>query len=142
MATLTQFNEGIAGIRLRIDKPVFSIGRGKDNDISIDDELVSKLHAVIEAVNLDTKAEGYAYYLQDKDSTNGTYVNDKRVTAIRKLENDDIIRIGLSNFKFTDDLHEDLQETAQLFKSWIPGVYYTGEKKKKSSKKKVNKGKK
>ena len=50
MATLVQLKEGVAGIRLRIDQPQFRIGRATDNDISIDDELVSKTHAVIEAM--------------------------------------------------------------------------------------------
>ncbi len=138
MASLIQIKDGTSGLRLRIDKPLFRLGRSSDNEISIDDELVSKLHAVIEAMQPAEPANGYDYYLQDKDSTNGTFVNDKRVNLYR-LKHNDVVRIGLNSFRFVDDAHEDLDETAQLYRSWIPGVYYTGQKQpggKKAAKKK------
>lgn len=133
MATLVQLKEGAAGIRLRIDKPQFRIGRATDNEISIDDELVSKTHAVIEA--MENQSQGvFEYYIQDQQSTNGTYVNNKKV-ELYKLSNGDVVRIGMSNFKFLDDTNEDPAETAQLHKTWIPGVFVTKPKKKKSKKK-------
>ncbi|MDH5407014.1 MAG: FHA domain-containing protein [Gammaproteobacteria bacterium] len=131
MATLVQYKDGVAGIRLQIDKPRFRIGRGPDNEISIDDELVSIVHAVIEIIQNDT--ENVEYYLQDQQSTNGTFVNDKKI-SLYKLANEDVIRIGLNNFKFIDDHSQDMEETAQLHNTWIPGVYYTGKKKKKKKK--------
>jgi len=137
MATLVQLKEGVAGIRLRIDKPQFSLGRAKDNEISIDDELVSKTHAIIEVME-NTERAGFDYYLQDQDSTNGTYVNDKKI-GLYKLSNGDVIRIGVSNFKFLDDTNDDPAETAQLHKTWIPGVFVTKPKEKKSKKKAAKK---
>lgn len=133
MATLVQLKEGVAGIRLRIDKPQFRIGRARDNEISIDDELVSKTHAIIEAVENKQQAS-FDYYIQDQQSTNGTYVNDKKV-ELYKLSNEDVVRIGVSNFRFLDDTNDDPAETAQLHKTWIPGVFITKPKKKKSKKK-------
>ncbi len=127
MATLVQLKEGVAGIRLRIDQPQFRIGRATDNDISIDDELVSKTHAVIEAMENKQRA-AFDYYVQDQQSTNGTYVNDKKID-LYKLSNGDVVRIGTSNFKFLDDTNEDPAETAQLHKTWIPGVFVTKPKK-------------
>jgi len=128
MATLVQLKEGVAGIRLRLDKPQFRIGRAKDNEISIDDELVSKTHAIIEAMENKEQAV-FDYYIQDQQSTNGTYVNDKKIN-LYKLSNGDVIRIGMSNFKFLDDTNDDPAETAQLHKTWIPGVFVTKPKKK------------
>ena len=136
MAILVQLRDGIAGIRLRIDKPQFRIGRAGENELSIDDELVSKIHAVIEVMRNDDGSP-FDYYLQDQESTNGTFVNDKKI-GLYKLANGDIIRIGTTNFKFLDDSNEDPAETAQLHKTWIPGVFVTGTKKK-SSKKKAKK---
>lgn len=139
MATLVQYKDGVAGIRLQIDKQQFRIGRGTDNEISIDDELVSKLHAIIEVVESQDNEGAFEYYLQDQESTNGTFVNDKKV-GLYKLGNEDVIRIGLNNFKFLDDHNRDLEETAQLHSTWIPGVFYTGKKKKqKKNKKKAKK---
>jgi len=130
MATLMQYKDGVAGIRLQIDKQQFRIGRGPNNEISIDDELVSVIHAVIEVIQHE---DGFEYYLQDQQSTNGTFVNDKKVN-LYKLANEDVIRIGMNNFKFLDDHSLDMEETAQLHNTWIPGVYYTGKKKKKKKK--------
>lgn len=135
MATLVQLKDSAAGIRLRIDKPQFRIGRATENEISIDDELVSKTHAVIEAMPNDERAS-LDYYIQDQESTNGTFVNDAKI-GLHKLSNGDIIRIGMSNFKFLDDANDDPAETAQLHKTWIPGVFVT--KPKKKAKKKATK---
>ncbi len=133
MATLVQLKEGAAGIRLRIEQPQFRIGRAKNNDLSIDDELVSKLHSIIEMMENKERAT-FDYYIQDQQSTNGTYVNDKKID-LYKLSNGDVVRIGLSNFKFLDDTNDDPAETAQLHKTWIPGVFVTKPKKKKAKKK-------
>ena len=128
MALLIQITDGKAGLRILLDQPMTRIGRDTENEVSLDDELVSKLHAVIEAVP-STEVEGQLeYYLQDQDSTNKTYVNDEPVT-LRKLQHDDVIRIGMNNFQFIEQDPDDLEETAKLHKSWIPGVYYTGKKK-------------
>ena len=130
MAMLIQYNEDEAGIRLPIDKQQMRIGRDTSNDISIDDDLVSKEHAILEVV-MSTSEEGkIKYYLQDLKSTNHTFVNDELVT-LHKLQNGDIIRIGMNNFKFVNELDGDLDETAKLQKTWIPGVYITKNKDKK-----------
>lgn len=128
MATLVQLKDGVAGIRLQIDKVQFRLGRGKDNEISIDDELVSKTHAIIEAMQ-NKETGGFDYYIQDQESTNGTYVNDRKI-SLHKLSNGDVVRIGASNFRFMDDASDDPAETAKLHKTWIPGVFITGPKKK------------
>ena len=135
MAMLVQFNEDEAGIRLPIDKQQIRIGRDTGNDISIDDDLVSKEHAILEVVMSPIEEGKLEYYLQDLNSTNHTYVNDERIT-LYKLKHGDIIRVGMNNFKFLDEISGDLDETAKLHKTWIPGVYYTKNKNKKKNKKK------
>ena len=127
MAMLIQYNEDEAGIRLHIDKQPMRIGRDTTNDISIDDDLVSKEHAILEVVMSTTEEGKVEYYLQDLKSTNHTFVNDELVT-LHKLQNGDIIRIGMNNFKFVDELDGDMDETAKLQKTWIPGVYITKNK--------------
>ncbi len=126
MAILIQNNN--AGIKFPIDKQCIRIGRGKENEICIDDELVSKGHAVIEVVLRSEKTAQVDYMLQDLGSTNHTFVND-RLVSLHKLANDDVIRIGVSNFRFVDEDDGGLDETSKLYKTWIPGVFYTGNKK-------------
>ena len=133
MAMLIQYNEDEAGIKLPIDKQQIRIGRDTSNDISIDDDLVSKEHAILEVVMSTTEEGKLEYYLQDLKSTNHTFVNDELV-SLYKLQNGDIIRIGMNNFKFVDELDGDLDETAKLQKTWIPGVYITKNKDKKNKK--------
>jgi len=63
-----------------------TIGRHEDNGIVIDNLSVSTFHARIDKA-------GSNYLLTDLQSTNGTYVNDQRVTSC-KLSNGDNILVG------------------------------------------------
>jgi len=124
MALLVLIQDDNAGVRFIIDKPKLLIGRSVDNDICLDDELVSKCHAYIEIVTTDNGKVKVEYFLHDQESTNFSYVNEERV-SIRRLSDNDIIRIGKSNFRFVDDQRENLDVTTRLEKTWIPGVYVT-----------------
>lgn len=131
MALLIQDSESGAGIKLSIEKQRTTIGRDESNDISLDDELASKHHAVLEVI---CSEDNIRFLLQDLNSTNHTFVNDEPVD-LRDLKDGDLIRIGMSNFRFISQELDSMDETAQLYKTWIPGVFYTGKKKKKVKKK-------
>jgi len=66
-----------------------TIGRDTSNSVSLDDKLVSRNHALIK------KVKG-VFFIQDLDSTNGTYVNGKRIPANEYvcLQPNDKIMIG------------------------------------------------
>ena len=134
MALLLLLQDDSVGVRFLIEKEKTSIGRGPDNDICLDDELVSKCHAVIEVVVSTDDNKKVEYFLHDQDSTNYSYVNEERV-GIRRLSNNDIIRIGKNNFRFVDDQRDNLEVTTKLQKTWIPGVYVTKKGKSKDKKK-------
>jgi pSer/pThr/pTyr-binding forkhead associated (FHA) protein len=126
MAMIVHLHEGVASKRFLIDKAILRIGRDPDSDIYIDDAVVSAEHAVIEAKE-STDPEGTPeYYLKDLKSTNGTFVNGKKISRIR-LQNNDMIRVGWNNFKFIEETKKDPAKTTKIHKSWIPGVYYTEE---------------
>lgn len=72
---------------------ITSIGRKESNDIIIDEAFVSSEHAFIEKYKQD-------YWLTDLNSTNGTYVNDCRISQKVLLQNDDLIKIGAASFRF------------------------------------------
>ena len=130
MALLIQLTGSGTGIKLQLSEKQIVFGRDEDCDVSLDDELVSQHHAVLEVVVTpdDNRVE---YILQDKKSTNHTYVNDQLIDRCH-LENADIIRIGKSNFRFEDEAKGDFAETLVLHDTWFPGVFYTkpGKKKK------------
>ena len=72
--------------------PRTSIGRVRENEISIPKPSVSRKHAVIAQT-----PEGYV--ITDLDSGNGTFVNDERVKT-RKLKDGDRVRLGDRAFVF------------------------------------------
>jgi pSer/pThr/pTyr-binding forkhead associated (FHA) protein len=122
MAALIQFKGNVDGVTLRLEQRVCRLGRSVDNDITINDELVSKHHAVIEARHAPDSDVPFEYFIEDCGSTNGTFVNDQQIDLCQ-LHNDDIVRLGVNNFRFVDDANDDLAATIKIHKTWIPGLY-------------------
>ena len=82
--------QGILIKEYSLDKPSLTVGRKDDNDICIDHMAVSGHHARID------KREGNAesfYTVTDLNSTNGTFVNGKKMTTA-VLKPNDWITIG------------------------------------------------
>lgn len=98
MAILIQYANGVPGVKFLLDKNEITIGRGLDNDISIDDEFVSKQHAVIHLIEDELTAR-MDCILIDNNSTNHTYINNTPITAHRLDEHDKIF-IGQNEFRF------------------------------------------
>ncbi len=124
MARIVQLLDGIATAQFEIDKPAVRIGRSPESDVYIDDASVSTAHCIIETVAPESEEGTTAYYIRDLGSTNGTYVNIDRVER-QRLVHEDVIRVGLKNFKFIDENSAEYVKTAKIKKSWIPGVYFT-----------------
>ncbi len=76
-----------AGMQFRLDRPVLRIGRGSGSDVFLQDSQASRQHAEI-------SQQGDQLFIRDLGSTNGTFVNNDRVTATRLLNPGDQIRIG------------------------------------------------
>ena len=72
--------------RVRLDKPVTTLGRQESADVFINDESVSRQHAWI-------AREGKQYVLRDRDSRCGTFVNGQPITEC-VLFTGDRIRLG------------------------------------------------
>jgi hypothetical protein len=72
---------------------VITIGRSPQADVQIDDPFASAAHARI------FEREGN-YYLEDQESTNGTYLNERRVDSRQRLRAEDTIRIGDTRFRY------------------------------------------
>jgi type II secretory pathway predicted ATPase ExeA len=77
-----------------MDKPRLLIGRSDHNDIPIASRFISRHHALI-------VRHGSATFLMDLNSTNGTYVNSRRISN-HVLMHDDIIAVGHHRIKFSD----------------------------------------
>ena len=83
-----------------LSEQVFTIGRALHCNLSIDDPHISQHHTQIipDRDELDGKV---SYRLKDLYSTNGTYVNNQRIDAVR-LKDHDIVCIGSSMFTFCE----------------------------------------
>jgi hypothetical protein len=66
---------------------VTSLGRDVNNTVVVDDPFASAEHAVL-------TFRGRAWYLEDRGSTNGTYVNASRIDGLAPIGFGDEIQIG------------------------------------------------
>jgi FHA domain-containing protein len=83
-----------AGEVVTIDSHALRVGRGGDNDLSVEgDEYASSHHARFEP-----RRDGV--YVEDVGSTNGTFVNGIRLTRERRLAPGDVVRIGETDLRF------------------------------------------
>jgi len=82
-----------AGAEFPVDSAPVTVGRGGQNDLVLDgDEFASARHARIEA-------RGDGVWVQDLDSTNGTFVNGDRVVGAERMRAGDILRIGETDLR-------------------------------------------
>lgn len=91
---------------------VTTIGREATNVIVIADPSVSRLHATVEK-----KEDGY--YLVDKNSSNGTFINGKKVSR-QKLSHQDKVNLGNASMVFEDE--EQVAATFILPRSEMPPI--------------------
>ena len=88
-----------------------NIGRDPDCDITLDDETVSGRHALI-TVRPSAYLEGLLDLLiEDQGSSNGTFVNDKRLSKRHMLKHDETVCIGGHAFTLIDEGTRALETT-------------------------------
>jgi len=87
--------DGVVIKEVQLTKDRTTLGRRLYNDVVIDNLAVSGEHAVLQM-------SGNEIYLEDLNSTNGTYVNGK---AVRKqlLQSGDFVEIGRYNIKYVSE---------------------------------------
>src|SRR5690606_35828458 len=98
------------GRRYVLDQDVITIGRGRDNDIVLPSDCVSRRHA-----RLERRSDGI--YIVDLASTNGTFINDERKPAReRRLGRGDQVKIGDTIFKYLTGSDIELQYHEIIFR--------------------------
>ena len=105
MALLTLQFKDLALKEFELTGQSMTMGREPDNDIIVENLLVSGYHARIDPA-------GREYVLTDLQSKNGTFVNGERVTST-KLKDGDQILIGKHTIVFTLS-EEEIQEDQKL----------------------------
>jgi predicted component of type VI protein secretion system len=77
-----------------MDKERYTIGRLPDNDVRIDNPTVSGHHSLIINILNDS-------FLEDLNSTNGTYVNGKLIKK-HALQHGDVVTVGRHQLRYVD----------------------------------------
>ena len=89
---LTALTAALGDLQLSVSDSL-SVGRGSDNDVVLGSKAVSRNHAVLSV--LDTEL-----YVKDLDSSNGTFVNDKRIEANKTVQLNADDKLGFASFEF------------------------------------------
>ena len=101
-------------------KNIISIGRSDDNDVVLNHSSISRRHATIE------KKSQEEFIILDQNSTNGTYINGKRLNGSQRISKNDIIIIGRFQLSLSGVLRDLSQEVAiraeRIIKQFDNGV--------------------
>ncbi len=105
MARLVLHLDGQVLAEYNMSKERYTIGRLPDNDIRIDNPAVSGHHALVINILNDS-------FLEDLNSTNGTYVNGKIIKK-HALQHGDVITVGHHALRFVDSEVEEPEDEFQ-----------------------------
>ena len=103
MGKLVVSLDGVVIKEVQISKDKTSLGRRPYNDIVIDNLAVSGEHAVLQLVGRDV-------FIEDLNSTNGTYINGKAVKK-QLLQHGDTVEIGKYKIRYLMDEGQDYEKT-------------------------------
>ena len=106
--------DGVVIKEVQLTKDRTSLGRRPYNDIVIDNLAVSGEHAVLQM-------SGNEVFVEDLNSTNGTYLNGKAVKK-QLLTNGDSVEIGKYKIKYVNEAANSGFEKTMVFKAGSAGT--------------------
>jgi pSer/pThr/pTyr-binding forkhead associated (FHA) protein len=116
MGKLVVSLDGVVIKEVQITKDKTTLGRRPYNDIVIDNLAVSGEHAVLQMVGSDV-------FIEDLNSTNGTYINGKAVKK-QLLAHNDTVEVGKYKIKFMVEDGTDYEKTMIMKPGQMaPGAY-------------------
>jgi len=95
LAKLLVMREGVIEQTVQLTKERMTVGRHKHNDIVLNHAAVSGEHAIVTTILDDS-------FLEDLQSTNGTFVNGHRIGK-HFLQNKDVIKMAKYHLEFVSD---------------------------------------
>ena len=103
MGKLVVSLDGVVIKDVQITKDKTTLGRRPYNDIVIDNLAVSGEHAVLQMAGQDV-------FIEDLNSTNGTYINGKAIKK-QQLSHNDTVEIGKYKIKYLVEDNTDYEKT-------------------------------
>lgn len=101
--------DGVVIKEVQFTKDRTTLGRRPYNDVVIDNLAISGEHAVFQMAGTDV-------FIEDLNSTNGTYVNGKAAKK-QQLQNGDTVEVGKYKIKFVSEAAADGFEKTMMVKS-------------------------
>lgn len=117
MGKLVVSLDGVVIKEVQITKDKTTLGRRPYNDIVIDNLAVSGEHGVLQMVGNDV-------FIEDLNSTNGTYINGKAVKK-QLLAHNDTVEIGKYKIKYLVDEGNDYEKTMIMKPGSTPQPSYS-----------------
>ncbi|MES2888021.1 MAG: FHA domain-containing protein [Pseudomonadota bacterium] len=118
MGKLVVSLDGVIIKEVQITKDKTTLGRRPYNDIVIDNLAVSGEHSVLQLVGADV-------FIEDLNSTNGTYINGKSIKR-QLLVHNDTIEIGKYKIKYLFEGGSDFERTLIMKAPSQPAAYGAG----------------
>ena len=106
--------DGVVIKEVQLTKDRTTLGRRPYNDVVIDNLAISGEHAVFQMTGNDV-------FIEDLNSTNGTYVNGKAAKK-QQLHNGDTVEVGKYKIKFVHEVAGDGFEKTMMVKSGLGGL--------------------
>jgi two-component system, cell cycle response regulator len=111
-ALLVRTDSANAGQVIKLSGDRFGLGRHPDNQACVDDDGISRFHA---RISIDKSK----YWVEDLGSSNGTYINGRRVTSC-ELNNGDTLNLGPRvSFRFSAATEHEERVLKQLYESSV-----------------------
>jgi two-component system, cell cycle response regulator len=108
-ASLIQYNGSNLGKRIPLREARTVVGRTPEAHLFVNEASVSRQHAAISS-----SAGGYE--IEDLGSSNGSFINDVKVTAKAKLKDGDMIRLGTILFRFFASDNAESSMTDKIYR--------------------------
>ena len=99
----------LTGQIYRPERPIITVGRAQDSDIVLQEQGISRLHA-----RLQRGAQGWT--ITDLGSTNGTFVNDYRITAPYEIKEGDELILSNCLFHLRTEEAQSPEQTVTVMK--------------------------
>ena len=111
-ALLVRTDSTNAGQVIKLTGDRFGLGRHPDNQACVDDDGISRFHARI-------SIDKTKYWVEDLGSSNGTYINGRRITSC-ELNNGDTLNLGPRvAFRFSAATEHEERALKQLYESSV-----------------------
>lgn len=102
----------LLGKRFVLEGPKVRVGRGADNQVVLEGDSVSRMHAHFER-------RGNHWYVVDDGSTNGTYVNEKQIVREAVLRTNDRTKIGPTILKYLSGADAEAKYHEEIYRMTI-----------------------